>query len=357
MKFDSTRDALALALRLTAPAVGKATDQPALATVRLTLAGNRLTARTTDLSVAVTTSVNVTGAADGEVLVPHGLLTKVIAKSDPGAVSVAVDTSEMVITAGSARMTVPTVANPSVFPQLAAPKGESRSVDASVLAASLAQVVPSASTDMARPPLTGVFVEGGEHFRLVATDGYRLALCDIASSLVDEGVSALVPAAAFVAVPKVLGTSGQIAITIGDRAATFKTDTAEVWTRLIESPFPTYRSIIPEPGSPTTFAVDRDTLAAALERAMLANADTVGFSFEAESVTITATQTGSSLEAVVGALTGEPVELRANPRYLLDGLTAVTGESVTLGIIDPLKPIRLASAGDEGFLYVFMPLK
>ena len=72
--------------------------------------------------------------------------------------------------------------------------GPGLSVDGDAIAAAIAQVTVAASSDAARPLLTGVLFEAGEDggTRLVATDSYRLAVRDLAG--VELEGNGLVPA-------------------------------------------------------------------------------------------------------------------------------------------------------------------
>ena len=79
------------------------------------------------------------------------------------------------------------------FPKLGEPalKG-AVSVDGGAFAAAIGQVSVAASTDDARPVLTGVFFETeAGRLRMVATDSYRLAVRDVPT--VEAPLSGLVP--------------------------------------------------------------------------------------------------------------------------------------------------------------------
>ena len=122
--------------------------------------------------------------------------------------------------------------------------------------------MPAASTDDARPILTGVLLAAtAEGVRLVATDSYRLAVRDLPGvSMLPEGQKVLVGAKGLGEVQRLLG-DGEIEVFLGERDVTFRLAHTEVTARLIEGDFPNYQQLIPS-GYPNRLTVDRDALSA-----------------------------------------------------------------------------------------------
>ena len=83
--------------------------------------------------------------------------------------------------------------------------------------------MPAASSDDARPILTGVLLaaeEGG--LRLVATDSYRLAVRDLpGAAVLAEGQQVLVPSRALSELARVLAGAGDVELRLGERDASF----------------------------------------------------------------------------------------------------------------------------------------
>ncbi len=355
MKFTIDRDAFASTLKTAGAAVGRSGEKVALSCVLLAVADDKVTVRTTDSSMAITTTAPVTGSEVGQVLLPYSGLMRIVSKLDGGPMTVSNGDAEVSITSGKARMGLTAVADVSMFPVHEALDGESHDVDAASFAAAVSQVARAASTDITRQALAGVYLEGGDTMTMVATDGYRLAVRMLATDLIGAGASAIVPAPAMAAVARVCGTDGNIAVRIGERSVSFTTERATLWSQLIGAAYPAYRSILPAEAA-SRFEVSAERLASAVDRATLANSSSIVLAFEDGKVTVTSSGTGSSSEEVAGSLTGEPVTVKGNPHYLLDGLNAVTGDDVTLSLTDPLKPIKVTGPSDD-FVYVYMPLR
>jgi DNA polymerase-3 subunit beta len=65
---------------------------------------------------------------------------------------------------------------------------------------------------------------------------------------------------------------------------------------------------------------------------------------------------GEARESLEIEYTGEPLEIGFNPEFLRDGLEAVSGDTVHLRLINPLRP-GLIAAPDEVFWYLIMPIR
>ena len=66
---------------------------------------------------------------------------------------------------------------------------------------------------------------------------------------------------------------------------------------------------------------------------------------------------GQAHETVDATYEGSDLTVAFNPGYLLDGLEVSPGDEVRLETIDSLKPAVIRSVGDDGFLYLLMPVR
>ena len=159
----------------------------------------------------------------------------------PGAVAVDIDEEEARITSGRAEFTI-RILPAEEYPRLPEPTGDPLTISAGNLASALKQVVTAASSDDARPILTGVFLaaeDGG--LRLVATDSYRLAVRDLpGAAVLSEGQQVLVPSRALSELARVLAGAENVELRLGERDASFQVGTIRLTTRLIEGEFPNY---------------------------------------------------------------------------------------------------------------------
>ena len=107
MKFRAERDVLLDALGMAARAAAtRGGAMPALSGVRLEVVGNTLHLAGSDLDLTIQVQAEVAGIEPGVCVVPARLATDIVRAVEPGAVVVAVDGSEAVITAGRSQFAV-----------------------------------------------------------------------------------------------------------------------------------------------------------------------------------------------------------------------------------------------------------
>ena len=195
MRFRCERDVLGEALATAARAAqGRAGSQPVLAGVRLVLQGSRLEITGTDLELTIQKTIEVNGEQDGACVVPGRLTSEAVRTLAPGAVTVDASGDTVDITSDRSSFTVRPFAVDD-FPRLSEPAAAGVTLPASTFVQAVSQVERAASKDESRPILTGVLLTSeDEGLRLVATDSYRLAVCDL-PEVVGAGVGPEGPAA------------------------------------------------------------------------------------------------------------------------------------------------------------------
>lgn len=330
-----------------------------------------------DLIIAAT--CDITDVSGGQpVNLPARLLVDIMRTMDPDSkVHFVAGNEGMIVSEGTTEFIIRYVTNASesalgmvVFPR----DGEKAvALPALALEDALRQIVPAAATDTSRPQLTGVyFVQRDTGLRMVATDGYRMALRDLPGLDAlpeDEGV--LIPARSLGEVRRLIDVGdGDVDFSHNDRMASFTLlSVGEVTTRLISAPFPTnYEKFFPT--DPLySFTVDKEAFETALRRArlLLSTVATgtiiktlVRIIFDCDAALMTVAQNADvgHFEATVeGEYEGKTLTIGFNPNYMLAGLEAIKAERVTLEMTHPEKPGLLKAEGDENFQYSIMPTK
>jgi len=351
----------------------------ALGGVRIESVGNHLGVVGTDLDLTVHASTEAIGITDGVCVAPAKLLADITRSLEPGAVTIESEGEKVEIGAARSRFSLRTFPVDD-FPSLPEPPEAATFLPAASLASALRQVVRAASSDDARPLLTGVLIAAeGNGIRLVATDSYRLAMRDIdGSDALADTLQILVPARALAELQKLsaLGMSlkddgssatadghdgASIGLSIGDHDVTFTAGDVKVSTRLLDGSYPDYRQLIPAE-YPNRLHVGKDSLLDALRRVRLLvrdNTTPVRLAMREGGVdlTVVSQEVGDASETVDADFEGSDLTIAFNPTYLIDGVEAVSGDEVVLETVDATKPATVRAAEEGNFRYLLMPVR
>lgn len=360
MRIRAERDDLADVFSRANRGVGLRSALPILTGVLCEVSGTSLRVTGTDLEITVRTTTDVEVIEEGSVVIPAKIVAEAIKKMPAGAVTLSSENGEIEIFGNGPKFSLRELPVDE-FPQVPEVSLDGASeLDGDELAAAVAQVTVAASTDAARPILTGVLVEHDDDgLRLVATDSYRLAVRTMPG--VELAGSGLVPARGLRELARTVG-SAKVKVAIPGREAAFGSNRGSLTLRLIEGTFPNYRQLLPD-SYPNTMVVEKSDLLDALGRASLVAEDHIPVRLKmAEGgveVTVIRQDVGGEVEHIPGEFTGEVDEvlIAFNPRYLTEGVSAIDSDKIEIQIIDGLKPSVIRGVGKPEFTYLLMPVR
>src|SRR6185295_11784622 len=134
-------------------------------------------------------------------------------------------------------------------------------------------------------------------------------------------------------------------------------------SRLMEGNYPNYQQVIPKEKDPATrVTADRAALEGALRRVGVLSRDktnAVKVTFTPGKMTLFSNNPdlGEATEELSVKYTGESLTTGFNARYLLDVLSVIDGEAVSLQMDASLSPCLVREEGNTGFTCVVMPMK
>ncbi len=335
--------------------------QLVLSGVHLSLDGDDLALTATDRELTIRKHLTVAGGENGEAVVTARLAGDVVRSLEAGSVNVAVNEEGIHIESARSEFSLQTMGAED-FPQISDVEGDSVVIGAEGLLTALRQVVRAASADESRPVLTGVLLAAEEAgLRLVTTDSYRLALCDLPGlEVLGSEQSVLVPSRALQEVIRLLGDVEQVSVRFSEREASFSLNSVTIMTRLIEGDFPSYQGLIPS-HQPNRLTVNREEFINAVKRVRLMAQDStpIRLDMSATGLDLSATtqDVGRANETVDASFEGEDLVVAFNPEYLLDGAEAAPGQEIVLHTVDALKPAVIRAPEYEEFLYLLMPVR
>ncbi len=270
------------------------------------------------------------------------------------------------ITSGAAHYKIVGMA-PEEFPKL--PKedaGHLVKLTGSALLEMIKKSSYAISNDETRYILNGVFFEPreGTKVRMVATDGHRLALVEreLAGDFkLKAGV--IIPRKGLFELKRLLDEAPEAEVQLGfaENSALFKKAGLSMVMRLIDGQFPEYQRVIPKEGE-KQILVKRGQFFDTLKRISLLSADksnAVKLSLSENLLRITANNPdmGEAKDDLEVAYRGPSLTIGFNARYILDVLSALETDEVTLELGDEHSPGVLHAPGDKSYTAVVMPMR
>ncbi len=363
MKFSAERESLLAALQSVIGVVERRQTMPILANLLFSAEQGRLAITATDLEVELVASAEIKSGADGRITIPGRKLLD-ICRSLPEGVTLTFnqDGDKVTVKAGKSRFVLATLpaADFPVIDELA--QHQSLQIPQADLRRLLDKAHFSMAQQDVRYYLNGMLLEtDGKMLRTVATDGHRLALCEMDLPSKAGSQQVIVPRKGVLELQRLLGTGGDVQITIGSNHIRAQIGDVCFTSKLIDGRFPEYSRVIPS-APPKAIIADREVLRSALQRtAILANEKYRGIRLALKTNTVTLQahnpEQEEAEEQVEVNYKGEELEVGFNVSYLLDALAAVDGAEVEIGVTDGNSSCLVRAPGTTSARYVVMPMR
>ncbi|BBY99270.1 DNA polymerase III subunit beta [Mycolicibacterium fallax] len=383
LRFRVVREDFADAVAWVARNLPSRPTAPVLAGVLLTGTDNGLVVSGFDYEVSAEVRVAAEISSPGSILVSGRLLSD-ITRALPGKpVDVSVEGTRVLISCGSAKFSLPTMAVED-YPALPELPEETGVLSAEEFAEAISQVAVAAGKDDTLPMLTGIRMEIlGETVVLAATDRFRLAVRELTWSTTGGTEAAvLVPAKTLAEAAKAgaSGTEVHIALGAGPSVGTegllgIRSDGKRSTTRLLDAEFPKFRQLLPGEHTATA-TINVGELAEAIKRVALVadRGAQVRMEFAEDLLRLSAgsEDAGRAEEELSVEFAGEPLTIAFNPTYLTDGLAALHSARVSFGFTTSNKPAVLRPVADDAdpisgpgpfpalvseYVYLLMPVR
>lgn len=362
MKIECARGDLLQVVQMVARGISTRSTLPILSGILFHAEDGKLSLQTTDLEVAIQSSVGAKVERAGSTVIPARILSEVVRSLDESVLSLESDGGQAVLRAQKSVFEMKTLP-PEDFPKFPEIEAAKRvKLPAETTKELVRQVGKAVSNDETRPVLTGILLSvDKETLRMVATDSYRLAVREVkAEGQEGEAVNVLVPARTLEELAKIVPESEkEVALGIGDNQAVFSMGNTTFVSRLIEGQFPNYQQLLPS-GYETRAVANKEELMAAAKRVALFalhNAP-VRILLEDGTARLSAASQdlGGASEEIRVEQEGPTIEIALNAQFLVDGLATMVGETVAIELTTPLKPGLLRSTEQE-HQYLIMPVR
>ncbi|HUC78157.1 MAG TPA: DNA polymerase III subunit beta [Vicinamibacterales bacterium] len=341
---------------------------PILANVLMEAKGDQVSFLATDLEVGLRSRCSAAVAKGGSLTLPAKKFYEIVKSlpeteiriaEDKGGVKVAADRFD------SRMQTLPREDFPTLPDAGATPTA---TVPRAALKEMVAKTQFAITGEDTRYFLNGaLFVLRPDSMTLVATDGHRLALVTTvrAGGSADNGeVKAILPRKTLGELARLLSEGDEdIRYERGENHLFFDVGGRLLISRMIDGQFPAYERVIPK-GNDKHIDFERDRLTNAVKRvALLSNERSRAVKFQIDKnrveVTSSSPDLGEAKETLPVEYSGASMQICFNAQYVLDFLSVVSTDTVSLDLKDEVSQAVMRPVGAEGYdyTYVIMPMR
>ena len=342
---------------------------PILANVLLEAEGNEVRMLATDLEVGLRSRCEAVVGKPGSLTLPAKKLFEIVKALPESDIRIEQDKSGVKVAAERFDSRMQTLPRED-FPTLPDATG---TWGAELPKAALRTMIPKTqfaiTGEDTRYFLNGaLFVLGADALSLVATDGHRLALVQVprekGKKAKGEEIRVILPRKTLNELQRLLGEGDEdVRFEKGENHLFFEVGGRVLISRVIDGQFPAFERVIPK-NTDKHIEFDRDRLTSAVRRVELLSNErsrAVKFQIDRGKVEITSSspELGEAHEVIMVEYDGAPMQICFNARYVLEFLSAVETDVVSLAFKDEMSQAVMTPVGAEGYeyTYVIMPMR
>jgi len=373
MKVSVLQENLAHGLSIISRAVSPRSTLPVLANVLVATDEGRLRLSATNLELGITCWIGAKVEEEGSTTVPARTFSDLVSTlpNDRVNMSLNVRTQTLNVRCGSSNTDIKGI-DAQEFPPLPVPDlANGIQINVTDLKEMIQQVAFAASTDEARPVLTGVLLTvSGNRLSLSAADGFRLSIRKAElSSPAQRPITAIIPARALTELARISTDGDQPVVMVlppGRGQVIFHTKDTELTSQLIEGSFPELEQVIPRNSRTRTVLATTAFLKACKQAEIFAREGshiariniTPGGEMQPGVVEISgqSEETGFNQTQVDANIEGPGILIAFNVRFLREVLDVIKTPNVLLETTVDNSPGLIRPVGEDNFMHVIMPM-
>ena len=365
MRFSCATSDLQSALSVVTKALAAKSTLPVLegVLVAATTEGIRLTC--SDTSITIVTELPAMVEETGQIVLPGRLFTEVVRKMPTGEIRAELrNNSVMTLRCMGSRTSI-TGMDAAQFPSLPEVASEREiTLPQPMLKDMIQRTSFAIAVEDARQVLTGCLLDvaNGEA-RMVALDGYRLAMRTARVSDVDMKISAIVPGKSLSELGKLLSDDEESCLTLcaDKNMMHVAMASTEIYMRLIDGEFIDYRRILPN-GWSCRVDVDCGQLKSCVDRASLmareGKNNLIKLEISGDNMIITSnSEIGDVHEELEIEHEGDDLLIAFNVKYIIDAVRAIDDDQVTMRFHSGVSPCVIAPLEGDSYLYLVLPVR
>ncbi len=377
MKVTVLQENLARGLNIVSRAVSPRSTLPVLGNILIATDEGRLRLSATNLEIGITCWIGAKIHEEGSTTVPartFGDLVSTLADTQVE-MDLTIRTQTLNIKSGASKTDLKCIDAQEFPPMPVVDYAQGLEINVADLKEMIQQVVFAASSDDARPILTGVLVNVNEEkITLASADGFRLSVRKgYLSAPTSQPINAVIPARALSELARIAG-DGDKSITMvmppGRGQVIFRLSDIELVSQLIDGNFPDYEQIIPRRFDTRAILSTSSFLKACRQAEIFAREGShiarlninPGGELQPGIVEISgqSEETGSNQNNVDASIEGPALLIAFNVRFLREILEVIRTPNVAIETTADTQPgvIRPVGApdGQGDFVHVIMPM-
>jgi len=373
MKVSVLQEKLAHGLSIVSRAVSTRSTLPVLSNVLVATDDGRLRLSATNLELGITCWIGAKIEDEGSTTVPARTFTELVSTLSDKQVdmNLNVRTQSLNVHCGSSNTDLKCI-DAQEFPPVPVPDLDSGiQINVTDLKEMIQQVAFAASTDEARPILTGVlFTVKDNKVTLSAADGFRLSIRNAElSSPVARPISSVIPARALTELARISADSEQTITMVlppGRGQVIFHMKDVELVSQLIEGSFPDLEQLVPRKYNTRTVVSTSAFLKACKQAEIFAREGShiarinmlPGGELQPGQVEISgqSEETGFNQTIIDATIEGSSQLIAFNVRFLREVMDIIKTPNVALETTGDTNPGVIRPVGEANFLHVIMPM-
>ncbi len=364
MKFKCSRASLSEAIGYVSRAVSQKSTIAALEGIKVQINNDSVDLTGYNLELGIRTSVIAETEGSGEFVMNSRLFSEFTRRMSGETIEFSINENLTVeISCDDTECSFQAI-SADEYPELPNVDAEkSFTVKQTLLRSMINQTSYAASVNESKPILTGELFEIQDNsFRMVAIDGYRLAIRTEPMEC-GEQYSFVVPKKALTEVSSLIreDSENECKIFTNNRHIIFEIDKIFVISRLLEGTFHNYRVSIPNECK-TEVIISKREFSASLERCSLIidekNKMPIHCEVKDGAVRISCkTGIGRINDVIPADISGEELTIGFNNKLLIDGLKAAEGDKVRVRFNGPMKVIEMLPMEGDNYIFLVMPIQ
>ena len=360
------RDNLLRPLQTVSGIVERRHTLPILANILIRKEGDAVSFLSTDTEIQIVTHADI--GAPGEdattTVAARKLLDILRALPDSSDIVISLNDKRLVVSSGKSRFSLQTLPADD-FPTVSQPIEYETSVTLpqKALKNLLGMVYFAMAQQDIRYYLNGLLLQvDGNTIKAVATDGHRLAFCQMATDQTFPKNDVIIPRKTILELQRLLEDSEDpVRIDFSGAQVRFVFGDVELISKLVEGKFPDYTRVIPK-GYKNRFTVSREQLQKALQRAAIMTSDKfkgIRCILAPGSIKISSTNADQeeAVEEIELDYTGDNIDIGFNVTYLLDVLWNLKNDEIGIELGDANSSALVSISDNTDFKYVVMPMR